>query len=291
MIVGIMVFIAILSSAGICWGSNAFQNFTWLWMLPVTSLGMFIGIGLLLFLIWWMVTLTIPMNKPVEKDSRFFRLIADLAIEFSLEMLQVRIHVEGKEKMPAQGRFLLVSNHLEILDPLVMMSVLPKSQLAFIAKQEVRRLVIAGPLMYRLMGQFINRENDREALKTILRCIQIIKEDKASVSVFPEGYTSLDGKLHGFRSGVFKIAQKAQVPIVVCTLRNTQYIFKNAIRLRPTTVDMHIVEVLPAPPMRGVTATEIGDQVHALMAADLGPELVGTLENPAIEASRQKLDT
>ena len=149
-----------------------------------------------------------------------------------------------------------------------------KSQLAFISKRENQSLFIVGPLMHKILCQPINRENDREALKTILRCIQIIKEDKASIAVFPEGYTSMDGLLHPFRSGVFKIAQKANVPIVVCTLRDTQYALKNAMKLKRSVVELRLLDVIPAEDLKGRTAVDIGDQVHKMMADDLGPDLV-----------------
>ena len=149
-----------------------------------------------------------------------------------------------------------------------------KSKLAFITKWENQKLFIVGKLMYKLRCQPINRENDREALKTILGCIQLIKEDIANVAVFPEGYTSMDGLLRHFRSGVFKIAQKAKVPIVVCTLQNTQKVFGNALRLRPTDVHLHLLAVLRPEDVAGLTAVEIGNRVHAMMAEDLGPDLV-----------------
>ena len=135
-------------------------------------------------------------------------------------------------------------------------------------------MFLVGKLMHKIMCQLVNRENDREALKTILRCIELIKEDMVSVAVFPEGYTSMDGLLHPFRSGGFKIAQKAKVPIVVCTLQNTQKVFHNAKRLRPTDVHLHLLGVLQPEEFLGVTAVEIGNRVHAMMAEDLGPDLV-----------------
>ena len=92
--------------------------------------------------------------------------------------------------------------------------------------------------------------------------------------MFPEGYTSRDGKLQHFRSGVFKIAQKANVPIVVVTLQNTAVILHNAARLKPTQVELHLVGVIPPEELKGVTAVEIGERVHRMMADDLGPDLV-----------------
>ena len=175
---------------------------------------------------------------------------------------------------PKDGRFLLVCNHINDIDPAVLLKFFKKSQLAFISKQENRTKFVIGPVMHKILCQPINRENDREALKTILKCIQIIKEDKASIAVFPEGYTSMDGLLHPFRCGVFKIAQKANVPIVVCTLQDTQYVLKNALKLKPSKVELHLVGVIPAEELKGRTAVDIGEQVHKMMAEDLGPDKV-----------------
>jgi len=82
----------------------------------------------------------------------------------------------------------------------------------------------------------------------------------------------VEHKLSPFRHGMFKIAQKADVPIVVCTLRGTTDLFRNIKRLKRTYVQLHLVEVIPAEELKGKTAVEIGERVHAIMARDLGPE-------------------
>ena len=135
-------------------------------------------------------------------------------------------------------------------------------------------MFIVGKIMHKILCQTLDRDNDREALKTIVNCIRIIKEDKASIAVFPEGYTSKDCKLRHFRPGVFKIAQKTGVPIVVCTVQNTRQILKNAPKLRPTDVQLHLLAVIPPEELAGKTTVEISDRVHAIMAEDLGPEFV-----------------
>ena len=165
---------------------------------------------------------------------------------------------------------MLVCNHLFIADPCVLLHCFPKSQLAFVTKQENQKLFVVGKVMHKILCQPIDRENDRAALKTIIKCIQLLKDDEASVAVFPEGYTSKDGKLHHFRSGVFKIAQKANVPIVVCTIQNTRQIFRNVTHLKPTDVELHLVDVIPAENLKGKTTVDIGNQVHEMMIGDLG---------------------
>ena len=135
-------------------------------------------------------------------------------------------------------------------------------------------MFVIGPMMHKILCQLINRENDREALKTILRCIQILKEDKASIAVFPEGGIKAEKKLTHFRSGVFKIAQKANVPIVVCTLKNTKDVVRNIKHLKPSSVEMKVLEVIPAEELKGVTTVDVAHRCYELMAADLGPELI-----------------
>ena len=107
-----------------------------------------------------------------------------------------------------------------------------------------------------------------------LKCIQILKEDKASVAVFPEGGIHDDRKFHHLRPGVFKIAQKANVPIVVCTLKNTKVVVKNLMKWKRSDVEMKVLDVIPAEELKGVTTVDIAHRCYDLMAADLGPDLI-----------------
>ena len=266
---------ALLAGLLVCAQSGAFATFTWMWMLPVTALCVFAGIVLLGFLGLLYMCKRVDQTKPQEEDDKFYRIVADLVIGAALPFLRIRIKKSGLEKVPTDGRFLLVCNHCNDSDPIILLHVLRKFQLAFISKRENSTMFVIGPMMHKLQCQLINRENDREALKTILKCIQILKEDKASIAVFPEGgILSEDGKLHHFRPGVFKIAQKANVPIVVCTLHNTKDVVHNILHLKPSSVQMKVLEVIPAEELKGVTTVDISKRCYDLMAADLGPDLI-----------------
>ena len=133
---------------------------------------------------------------------------------------------------------------------------------------------LVGALLHKLQGQFINRENDREALKSIIKCIQILKEDKGSIAVFPEGGIHDDRKFHHFRPGVFKIAQKAGVPIVVCTLKNTRDMITNLLHYKRSDTEFSVLTVLQPEDYAQLSTTELAEQIYELMAADLGPENV-----------------
>ena len=249
-----------------------------IWTLPLLFVGIYAGLLLLALLFLWAICAVVNLDKPQEEDSPFYRRVMHLYIEALIQLVRVRLHTKGLENTPKEGRFLLVCNHLFIADPGIVLHCFRKSQLAFLTKKENYKLPFIGAFMHKILCQPIDRENDRQALKSIIKCIQMIKEDKVSVCAFPEGYTSKDGKVHPFRPGVFKIAQKTGVPIVVCTIQGTNRVFSG---LDPFTlssihlgarVDLHLVDVVSPESCRGKTAVEVSDMVYDMMLRDLGPE-------------------
>ena len=240
------------------------------WTLPLLFVGIYAALFLLALIFLWAVCALVDFDKPQEEDSPFYRRVMHLYIEALIQLVRVRVHTKGLENTPKEGRFLLVCNHLFVADPGIVLHCFRESQLAFLTKKENYKLPFIGAFMHKILCQPIDRENDRQALKSILRCIQLIKEDKVSVCAFPEGYTSKDGKVHPFRPGVFKIAQKTNVPIVVCTIQNTRDIFKNLKHFGHTDVELHLVEVIPPESYAGLNTVALSDMVYEKMISDLG---------------------
>ena len=266
--------LALAGSLGLCAAVSAFEGLVWLWLLPVGFVGGVLILAGLWFLLIVIIAASVNMESVDEKKEPFCRAVVMLTIKALVPLLKIRIETRGLEQTPKDGRFLLVCNHLHDTDPIVLLWAFPKSRLAFISKREADGKFLVGPLLRQILCQPINRENDREALKTILNCIKLIKDDRVSIGVFPEGYIFGDNLLHPFRGGVFKIAQKANVPIVVCTIQGTQPIFKNIKTWTATSVKLHLVGVISVEQQQGRTAVDIAQQAHDMMAEDLGPELV-----------------
>lgn len=239
---------------------------------PLLFAGLWLGMALAAFLFLCIVCALVRLDKPQEHDSKFHRTITYVYIEALMSLVGVRLHTKGLEKTPKEGRILLVCNHLFLADPGILLHCFQNSQLAFITKKENQSMFVVGKLMHKIMCQPLDRENDRAALKTILKCIQLIKDDEVSIGIFPEGYTSKDGKLHPFRPGVFKIAQKTGVPIVVCTIQNTRSIFKNLAKLKNTDVELHLVDVIQPEQYAGKSTVELSEMIYETMIGDLGED-------------------
>ena len=241
------------------------------------ALGAFALIVAVCFALVWIPSLFADPDREFVQDSKFYRTIARLYAPAVFTLLRTKIQITGKEKIPTRGRFMLVCNHIDNLDSGVMLAAFPDSQLAFLAKKETRDFFLIGPLMGRIGCQFLDRENDRAALKVIVKAIQNVRDDKVSMVAFPEGGIIEDGrKLHHFRSGVFKVAMKPQVPVVVCTIRGTTGILPNIRALKPTVVDLRVLDVITPEQYAGMKTPELADKVYHIMRADLGPEADGS---------------
>lgn len=282
MLLALISLLSLACAVGITFAAGGFAGLGWLWCLPLSFAGAWVVLLLLTLAVLALICAGVDKEKPQEHDDPVFRRLAALYAQLVVQ-LTMRLTITGREKLPKSGRFLLVCNHLSDLDPVVLMHAFPRAQLAFISKRENSAMPIIGKLMHRLMCQLINRENNREALKTILTCVRLIQEDEVSIAVFPEGYTSKDGKLHHFRSGVFKIAMKTKVPIVVCTIQGTNTILPpfHPMNIRlGKPVALHLLETIPPEAYESLTTVELSNLVYEKMLADLGEDFAPAEQNP-----------
>jgi len=165
-------------SLGVCLGADAFLSLSWLYLLPLGFLGGTVLAVILAAAFLIIACAVVDMKVLPDKDSKFYRKMTYLYIDAVKTVLGLKIETEGLEKTPTDTRFLLVCNHISDLDPVVLLYTFHKSTMAFISKRENDQKPIVGQIQRKILCQPINRENDREALKTILRCIQLIKRIK-----------------------------------------------------------------------------------------------------------------
>lgn len=261
--------LSVISSLTILYFTGYLETWHVLWRVPLTALAFFLALVLLFLLVIYISTRFVNLRKMQEKPSSYFRFLLNQFSVVALTFAGVHVHITGLEKVPRDRRFMLVSNHRLFIDPLVYYSAMPWADLAFIAKKEAFSIQVVSQVMHEVLCLPLDRENDRAALKSILKAIEYLKENKVSIAVFPEGGTNRTGEaLLPFRNGAFKIAQKAHVPIVVCALTNSGAIRKNMFRRR-TDVYLDVVEVLEPEDFCSDKTFSIGEHTHTIMAGGI----------------------
>lgn len=221
-----------------------------------------------LFLSYWLFLFTcscmVDTKKLYEKHSGFYRWLLVSSTWHLVFFGRVHFHTKGFEKFPRDQRFLLVCNHRSKLDPITTWFLLQDYDLAFISKEENFSVPCWGKIIRRCCFLPIDRDNPRNAMKTIDMAADLIKNDQVSIAVYPEGKRNFEGGLLPFHNGIFKIAQKANVPVVICGISGADKMPKN-FPLHKTDIYFEVLDVLSAEQVKSQRCNDIGDYARGLM--------------------------
>ena len=251
MLVLIFLAIAALLSFLVCAGSLTVLKFA------LCLLGFFLAVNIVYILWCFAACLQVKdMEKPIEKINGYCRRAMLGAFKLVAEYMGVDLTLSGMEKLPEGQRFLLVCNHRSGFDPVVLMHALRKHELATIAKPSIMALPVIGKVAYAIGCLSIDRDNDRNALKTNLTAANYLKKDVCSICIFPEGTRSRTGELLPFHAGSFKIAQRAGAPLVIASIEGTERVTKN-LPFKRTAVNVKILEVIPAEDVKARDTQEL----------------------------------
>lgn len=233
------------------------------YLVPIVFVASFVALFLLWAIACIICTRFIDMRKEYDTHSPFYRFFVNCIVESLTQLMNIRLHVSGLEKLPEE-KFLLVCNHKAAMDPLLTMGVLRKYNMGFVAKKEIYKIPVICRLMHRCYCLCLDRGNIKEEAKTILRASKYIKEQRASIGIYPEGTRNKEEGLLPFMNGSFKIAKKANSPIVVAVLRNTEQISKHA-PFKRTDVYLDFVEVLDKEYVISNNTSDISERARTLI--------------------------
>ncbi|QMS85822.1 lysophospholipid acyltransferase family protein [Candidatus Xianfuyuplasma coldseepsis] len=184
--------------------------------------------------------------------------IANSLLRLGLHLIRTKVIVSGQENIP-EDHFVLVGNHQENYDILIIKPVFKNLPLSFVAKEALQKMPIFGQWMEILGNVFISREADRSAARTIIDGIKHYKQGM-SMGIFPEGKRSFGNEMIEFKPGAFKLAMKPKADIVIVTQYNACTIFKS-IPWRRYKIHLHVHPLLPYEEYKDLSSHELSDLV------------------------------
>lgn len=236
-------------------------------MILLYILGAFLGFLLLYLLYLFLWGLPVDMKREYEQDSPFYRRLLMDATVFAFWLLRIRVHITGAEKLPKEP-VLFVENHRSNYDPLVTWYAFRKRKLAFVSKPSNFRIPFFGPLIRRCCFLAIDRENPRNAIRTIGKAADLMAREEMDVGIYPEGTRNKGAGLLPFHNGVFKIAKRAKTPITVLCVTGTEKICHRT-PFRRTDVYLDVLEVIPAERVQEEKTEVIGNRVRELLEKNI----------------------
>jgi len=144
--------------------------------------------------------------------------------------------VEGRENIPRGGGLLVVGNHIATIDPPLVGSLIPRTDVYFMAKSEhfshrSTRWVFSGYHAFPVLRGTADRRALGHALKLL--------DSGSAVVVYPEGSRSWDGRLRRPHAGAGFLARHAAVPIMPVAVWGTEHIMARG-RNWPRRARVHV---------------------------------------------------
>ena len=164
--------------------------------------------------------------SPMTKDISSLRMVQAI-FKFILWITGAKVTVIGEENVPKDQAVLYVANHRSYFDILLTYSRCP-IRTGYVAKKEMEHYPLLSNWMRNLYCLFLDREDIKQGLKTILQAAEYVKSG-ISVCIFPE--------MLPFHDGSFKIAARAKSPIIPIAISNSANIWEaNFPKMTPTHV-------------------------------------------------------
>ncbi len=110
-----------------------------------------------------------------------------------------------------------------------------------IAKQEISRNPLVGPVFRVADTIFVDRRNQEKAIEALKPVVNTLRGG-LSVAIAPEGTRSSGDRLGAFKKGPFHIAMQAGVPMVPIVIHNaTDVLPKGGFFIRPSVVHVDVL--------------------------------------------------
>ncbi len=159
-----------------------------------------------------------PLSGASEEGKvRVFYPVAKAVIKGCL-LVGARCQVKGSENIPEHGALLIVSNHLNLVDPPVLSASIPR-QTVFMAKEELFRSAFSAYFVSSFGAFPVHR--DRADTKAVRQALQVL-EDGLSLVIFPEEHRSPDGRLQPAFPGAALIALRSGAPVLPIGITGTE---------------------------------------------------------------------
>lgn len=156
--------------------------------------------------------------------------------------LRYDLKVTGRHFVPKKGTFIVASNHVSFLDPLVIGASCPR-RLVFMAREDLWKNPFMAAYMWGMRVVPLKRgESDIAAVRMAIRSLK----QGEPIGLFPEGTRQADGRLSQAKRGVGLLACRAKVPIVPVVVQGTyEALPRDAKRLQPSKIRVAFGEPIP----------------------------------------------
>ncbi len=178
------------------------------------------------------------------------------------------VELRGLEKIRWGETYVMVSNHLSLLDILVLFRL--HTHFKWVSKIENFRIPLVGWNMS--LNRYIKLiRGSRASVIRMMRDCEAALASGNSILMFPEGTRSPNGRLRAFKTGAFELAKSTQSAILPIALDGTaDALPKRGFLLRGRhAIRITVLDAIPPTEFANLSVPELTQKVHDLIAAEV----------------------
>lgn len=155
--------------------------------------------------------------------NRLYFILSGWLYQALMKASLLPITIIGKEHLPA-GPAIYVANHVSSLDiPALGMLVGSKPHF-WIAMKWLTNFWLFRLFLPRT-AVLVDMENPQGNVRSLIKIMQMTKEQRMSIMIFPEGGRFVDDKIHDFYGGFSLLAKKIGFPVVPVRIFNLEKVY------------------------------------------------------------------
>ena len=158
--------------------------------------------------------------------------------------------VKGKENIPLNGPFIVVANHVHLIDPILVELSFPR-WINFMAKEELFRSPFLRPIIWWAQSFSAHRKGTIKEKREVLGQAKDTLDRGLILGMFPEGSRSRDGKLRMGKPGSAAIAARTNVSLVPIGIAGTDKIKGISWLWKRPSIVINIGEPFKVPQIEG----------------------------------------
>lgn len=129
-------------------------------------------------------------------------------------MMGKKLHIEGKENLVKEEKYIILANHSSLFDIMAIMSFNPG--VSWFGREKLLKIPVFGFLLKKTGYVPMKTTNFRNTKEMVEQLVQ--NSDRKSIAIFPEGTRTLDGKLNRFHRGFIYVLKSSDADILPVTL-------------------------------------------------------------------------
>lgn len=179
-----------------------------------------------------------------------------------------KVKVKHKTPLDPTQSYVFVPNHQSAFDIFLIYGYLG-ANIKWVQKQELRKIPFVGKASEIAGHVFVDQSNLKSMKETIIKAKAQLGEG-ISITIFPEGARTLDGKMTRFKRGAFVIAKEMDLPVVPVTVNGAFDVLKiHRYLFNPGTLELIVHEPIPTQNIASEHIPELMNKCQQIVHSEL----------------------